>query len=210
MTPRRARVDPLDRADLGAATAVLVEAFADDPLLVFLWGPAPVRALRIALGELTRDALAAGTVLGARVDGALAGVAVWLPPGAHPAAAARQLRQLPAWTRLALLLGRRAPRTLRATAALDRLHPHEPHGFLSLLATRRSARGQGVGTALVEPGLAWARRDGVPVHLDTSRPENVGFYERLGFTVTEEVRTVAGAPPTWGLQAAPAASAMAR
>jgi ribosomal protein S18 acetylase RimI-like enzyme len=204
-------VAELGAGDLPAATDVLVDAFADDPLLVFLLGPSPRRALRIALGELARDALGPGEVVGARVGGELAGVAVWLGPGAHPPSLARQLRHLPAWARLAVLVGRRAPVVLRATSALDRLHPPEPHRFLSLLATRRASRGLGVASALVRPGLERAAAEGVRVHLDTSRPENVAIYERFGFQVASRAPTVPGAPPTWAMRTPqPAAAAMSR
>jgi ribosomal protein S18 acetylase RimI-like enzyme len=95
------------------------------------------------------------------------------------------------------------PRALRTSAALEGLHPEGPHHFLSLLGTRRAARGQGLATALVAPGVERALRAGVPVHLDTSRPENVAFYERLGFAVAGTPGPLApGAPTTWAMRAA--------
>ena len=61
-------------------------------------------------------------------------------------------------------------------------------------------QGTGLGGALIAPGLA--RADGAPVHLDTGRPENVPWYRRFGFEVTDEVHAVPGAPPSWGMKGA--------
>jgi hypothetical protein len=47
-------------------------------------------------------------------------------------------------------------------------------------AGRRSRRGAGRARDRVR------RRDGVPAFLETARPENVGFYERIGFRVVAD------------------------
>jgi ribosomal protein S18 acetylase RimI-like enzyme len=87
---------------------------------------------------------------------------------------------------------------MRASSALDALHPAEPHWFLSLLGTEPALQGRGLGGALLEHGLA--RAGGVPVHLDTDSERNVAWYERFGFEVTAEVRVMEGAPPSWGMR----------
>ena len=186
-------VERLGRGELGPAVALLARAFADDPVLTHLVRPAEVG---LVLGALCRDAAAAGLVEAVRADGGLAGVAVWLPPGAHPPSPAREGRLLPHWARLAAHHPRAVPRLLRAGRALDGLHPDEPHWFLSLLGVEPALQRRGIGAALLEPGLA--RAVGAPVHLDTGRPENVPWYRRFGFEVTDEVRAVPTAPPSWG------------
>jgi ribosomal protein S18 acetylase RimI-like enzyme len=190
----------LGRGDIDAAAALLARAFAVDPVLAFLLGEDRERERRLIFCALGRDAERAGLVEGMRDGGRLAAAAVWLPPGAHPAPLRRELRMLPSWLRLARMRPRAVPRLLRAMPAFDALHPREPHWFLYLLGTEPALQGGGRGGALVERGLRRAQEDGVPVHLDTAVPENLGWYRRFGFEVTDEVRVVPGAPPTWGMR----------
>jgi len=188
-------VSRVERGELDAAAALLARAFAEQPLMSFLLGgPGRERELRLIFGALCRDAWRAGCV--EAVDGA---VAVWLAPGAHPSPLRREARLLPSWGRLAAARPRAIPRLLRASAALDALHPAGPHWFLSLLGTEPGLQGRGLGGALLEHGLRRAEADGVPVHLDTDHPRNVAWYRRFGFEVTAEVRVMAGAPQSWGM-----------
>jgi GNAT superfamily N-acetyltransferase len=193
-------VERLGRGELDAAAALLARAFADDPVLTFLLGAGRERERRLIFGTLCRDAEREGLIEGVRADGRLAAVAVWLPPGAHPVPLRREARMVPSWVRLAGMHPRAVPRLLRATPALDRLHPKAPHWFLSLLATEPDLQRGGRGAALVEHGLRRAHDGGYVVHLDTGRPENVPWYRRFGFEVADEVRLVPGAPPSWGLR----------
>ena len=188
----------LGRADVEAVAALLARAFADDPVLTFLLGEGRERERRLIFGTLCRDVERAGLIEGVRAEGRLAAVAVWLPPGAHPVPLRREASMVPSWARLATMHARAIPRLLRATTALDRLHPREPHWFLSLLGTEPDLQRGGRGAALVEHGLR--RAGSVPSHLDTGRPENVPWYRRFGFEVADEVRLVPGAPPSWGMR----------
>jgi ribosomal protein S18 acetylase RimI-like enzyme len=193
-------LERLGPGELDAAAALLARAFSDDPVLSFLLGPGREGELRLIFGALSRDASRFGEVAGVRADGALAGVAVWLAPGAHPLSLRRELRALPDWGRLARTHPRAVPRLLRASRTLDALHPPEPHWFLSLLGVEPGLQRRGIGRGLVDPGLRRAEGMGVPVHLDTGRPDNVAWYRRLGFEVSAEVRAVPGAPPSWGMR----------
>jgi GNAT superfamily N-acetyltransferase len=194
-------VSRVERGELDAAAALLARAFAQQPLMSFLLGPGRRRERRLIFGAVCRDAWRAGCVEAVRHEGALAAVAVWLPPGAHPVPPRREARMLPAWLAVATLHPRAVPRLLRVPPVLDTLHPREPHWFLSLLGTEPAMWGRGLGAALVEHGLARARRAGVPVHLDTDSARNVAWYRRFGFEVTGEVRVMPEAPESWGMQA---------
>jgi ribosomal protein S18 acetylase RimI-like enzyme len=155
-------------------------AFMDDPVLA--WTIPDVRR-RERCGATyfrihARRSGLAGTSWHA--DG---GAALWDPPGAW---------RLSARESLALVAG-----TLRATGPgglvrgaafeeVDRLHPREPHWYLAILGVRPALRGRGLGSALLEPGLARADAEGMPCYLESSNPRNVGLYERHGFEVTAE------------------------
>ena len=190
----------LGRSDLDAAAALLARAFAVEPVLGYLLGDERERERRLIFTALCRDVLGAGLLEGVRVDGQLASVAVWMAPGAHPVPLLRELRMVPAWLRLVTIHPRAVPGLLRASPALDHLHPREPHWFLFLLGTEPPLQQGGLGTALVEHGVRRAAEDGVPVHLDTGRQRNVKWFRRFGFEVADEVRVVPGAPPLWGMR----------
>jgi len=73
-----------------------------------------------------------------------------------------------------------------ALLAIEHAHPAEPHWYLAVLGVRREARGPGLGSALLTPGLARADVEGLPCYLESSNPRNVSLYERHGFEVTAE------------------------
>jgi GNAT superfamily N-acetyltransferase len=188
----------LRAAEVEAGADLLARAFADDPLMTYL---VPAREARLVLGAMCRDGASAGSMEGAWVGGRLAGVAVWLPPGAHELSPRRQLAQLSQWARLAARRPQAVPRLLRADRTLDALHPPGPHWFLSLLGVEPALQRLGIGAGLVAHGLQ--RAAALPVHLDTARPENVPWYRRFGFEVTAEVHALAGSPPSWGMLRTP-------
>jgi GNAT superfamily N-acetyltransferase len=81
--------------------------------------------------------------------------------------------------------------------------PAEPHWFLDSLAVRQDQRGRGIGRALIDIGLAAAKRAGSPAFLETARPENVPLYEHLGFRVTVEEDRAGSGPHVWFMRSDP-------
>lgn len=70
---------------------------------------------------------------------------------------------------------------------LDRLEqgldiPH-PHLYLDFLGVRRKDQHQGRGRKLMESVCAYADRSRLPVMLFTNTPEDIHFYESLGFHI---------------------------
>jgi GNAT superfamily N-acetyltransferase len=104
------------------------------------------------------------------------GAALWVPPNAHPDEKA-----------LDDLLARSVAEGAKAElfevyAEFDRAHPKEAHWFLPLMGVDPFVQGQGVGAALMKYGLNICDRDGTLAYLESTKPENVPFYERFGFT----------------------------
>lgn len=98
-------------------------------------------------------------------------------------------------------------RAAQAAAAEDALAPHrpaEPTWFLGTVGVRPAAQGRGLGRAVLAPGLQAAAAEGVVAYLETSLPDNVRFYARLGFEVTAQVPLPAG-PTTWAMIRPPGA-----
>ena len=188
-------VDPLADAERPGAERVLARAFRDSPLNLAVIGPDPERRLRANLHgarALLPVALAHGRVLAARAGGAPRGVLVATPPFAWP------LPPPPLLASLQRVLGqglRVARRWGLVFEVLARIHPREPHWYLSTLGVEPDAQGRGLGSALLARWLAEVDADGLPAWLETDREANLGFYRRSGFEV--ERRTEALAIPVW-------------
>jgi len=59
----------------------------------------------------------------------------------------------------------------------------DAHVYLDMIGVLPVHRRQGIATALMEAGHAWADDLGLPVALDTDTEENVAFYRRRGYEV---------------------------
>jgi GNAT superfamily N-acetyltransferase len=92
---------------------------------------------------------------------------------------------------------------MASLAEMERHHPTEPHWYLEVLGTDPSMQGRGVGAAVLAPVLERCDRDGLPAYLESSKAENVPWYERHGFAVVAELRARAGAPPSWTMRRDP-------
>jgi len=75
--------------------------------------------------------------------------------------------------------------------------PNEPLWHLDSVAVAPEMQGRGLGSALIEFGLARARAAGNGVFLETGTPRNVPLYERFGFRVIEDVDAPRGGPHIW-------------
>ena len=174
--------------------AVLAEAFDDDP--VWMWiCPDPPRRRRY-LGGLFAQVIRP-RVLGetAWTTATLEGGAVWAAPGEWKAGPSDIVRSIvPA---LRAVGPRHARERLGALPTMERGHPREPHWYLEILAARADLRGRGVGSALLAPMIERCDEQGLPAYLESSKYENLAFYHRFGFEVTDEVVIGRGCPPMW-------------
>lgn len=101
------------------------------------------------------------------------------------------------WERAAeAVVARVAPwarRSDRHESVMAAFHPGEPHWYLRDLVTSPSARGKGLGKALLENRLAIIDKNPLPVFLESTTPASRRLYERYGF---ECVGTVSELPGT--------------
>jgi GNAT superfamily N-acetyltransferase len=81
--------------------------------------------------------------------------------------------------------------------------PTEPLWHLDSVAVEPGWQGRGIGSALVEFGLARTRATNTAVILETGTPRNVPLYERLGFHVVEEADSPEGGPHVWFMRRDP-------
>ncbi len=130
-----------------------------------------------------------------------AAAAVWLPPpGRWRLSPSQRLRLLPPLVRF---LGLRTVSVLGGLERMEARHPHDPpHWYLFILGTEQAAQGRGLGSALLDQGLARIDADGMPVYLESSNEQNLALYGRHGFEVTSEV-VIPGGPRIWPMWRAP-------
>jgi ribosomal protein S18 acetylase RimI-like enzyme len=61
-------------------------------------------------------------------------------------------------------------------------------------------QGQGVGSALITPGLRKADASRLPCYLETDKPEDVIFYQKHGFEVVVKDKPAKDAPDFWTMK----------
>ncbi|MPZ52396.1 MAG: GNAT family N-acetyltransferase [Acidimicrobiia bacterium] len=127
----------------------------------------------------------------------LLGVALWMKPGSFPQSTLRKAAMTPGLLRVAMILGSKFPSFARMGAALERTHPGDRSWYLQAMGVHPRAQRRGVGKALIEPVLVIADEEGLPVHLHTSDPANIAYYQRYDFRVTDPSISVFSNGPTY-------------
>ncbi len=189
-------IRPGTPTDIDGAAATLGAAFADYPFTRHTVAADAHVARVTGLQRLFLEhiGLPHGRVW---VSDDLAAVTVWTTP------ASGEIDFGELGPRLSDLAGDRAA---AAAAAEEALAPHRPTGpawFLATVGVAPDRQGEGLGRAVLAPGLRAAAAEGHPAYLETSLEANVGFYEGLGFEVTAKVPLPEG-PLTWTMRKAPA------
>ena len=183
-----------DAADLPLLERMLVRAYMDDPVAMWICGSARLRRrLLEGLYSARLRQMLRHRVVWTNTE--RSSVAVWVAP---------QMNQ-PRIPASAALLGclmdprllARLPLLAVGFNSMQHEHARRPaHWYLSLLATDPDAQGHGFGSAVLQPVLEQCDSDGVGAYLESSKPRNVGFYERHGFRVAGELRLPSG-PVMW-------------
>lgn len=175
----------LKGARLDEAVAVSVRAFGDDEFFAMLFANEATRARGVGIMHrvVLQHVATLGTTRTAYVDGHVAGVALWLPPGHWPFPISVQIRQLfatiPAFRGAWSSVAKARPLLKEVVHA----HPKHPHWYLQLLMTDPPYQRQGIGTQLLAPTLEECDRQGLPAWLETQKEENLAYYGRFGFEV---------------------------
>lgn len=174
-------VRPAGPDDRVACVAVMVTAFAADPLIRWMlpgagqyvaWGPSVV-------GDYGGRAFDHDSAY-ISADGA--GAAMWLPPGVGPDGEAL-------WATMTQAVAEADQETVFGLLdRVDAAHPSEPHWFLPAIGVDPPAQGRGLGAALMAPMLTRCDEEGAIAYLESSNVRNLPFYERLGFQVVERIQ----------------------
>ncbi|MEV5546473.1 GNAT family N-acetyltransferase [Streptomyces sp. NPDC052309] len=190
-------VRPVTDADIPTAVDTLARAFADYPFTrhVIAADGHGERIRRFQELCLTRIGMVYGRVWIAEEGRA---VAVWATPDQDPSPAFAEIGPM-----IGDLAGDRAAAYESAEQAVAPYRPQEPAWFLNTVAVAPEVQGQGLGSAVLIPGIEAAARSGCPAFLETSSEPNVRFYERLGFKVTADVPLPGNGPRTWCMRKDP-------
>ena len=202
---RAPEVVNLEESGLQDLAIVLARALEHDPLSEWLLPDARsrLRTMGRIMAVACRYAHKYGQVWS--TAGAVEGGSLWLPPGNEVLTVTR-LARCGLFARLPVRGGPHWGRLLAAALQLNgrRAHLTRPYWYLLVLGIDPARQGQGLGAALLRPGLDKADSAGLPCYLNTAKEANVRFYEHHSFRVLIETR-VGGAsgPIIWTMKRDP-------
>src|SRR5579884_1471368 len=187
----------LEPSRLQEASDVLARAFQDDSAWVWVI-PDPERRRRL-LPWLFRVGFDVSSADVHAAAGRVLGVARWLPPGTAPMRVGATLRAL---VTTPLRLGSATSRFLAYGRTVEALRAEVAvggHWYLAGIGVEPEAQRQGIGGALLRPGIDAAARAGIDAVLLTNNEANLSFYESHGFSVVREGATPQGGPHAWAM-----------
>lgn len=189
-------VRPATRADVPALSVTLGKAFFDDPVMMWLLPDDDVRKRKLhkLFASITRyhHLSRGGVEVASGGQERIGAAALWDPPGEWKQTRGEELRSMPG---LLLTFGSALTRGMAVTEMMKKAHPEEPHWYLAVIGSDPSVRGKGFGNALMRSRLDRCDAEYAPVYLESSKPDNVPYYERFGFEVTGEFTLPDGGPP---------------
>lgn len=168
-------------ADRDAAIETLADAFSTDPVFAHLFDPDGRQADHDLMVEVMTIAYDAFTVNGHVYVVDERGAALWSPPGVATNTDA-----------MSAFFGERSiPERMEAAVPhfieMAEWHPEEPHFYLQFIGARATARGQGLGSSMLERVLQVCDAESLPAYLEASTPQSAALYARHGF---EQLATI--------------------
>lgn len=179
--------------DRDEAGQLLSEAFFDNPAHVCIYSDASNRRTRLAW--LMKANLGIQFVLGRSFaardqNGRIAGMGFWHPPGSPEASPALLVRHglLALPFRHGLETFRRTLKAINVIETRRRVCLNgRPSWYLNNMVVRPDCQGQGLGSRILRRELSdVVDTSPFPASLATQKPENVVFYEKLGFQVKDD------------------------
>jgi GNAT superfamily N-acetyltransferase len=223
-----ASVRLLELRDVPVAARVLTLAFADEPAKHALFGDEATssspfadantrtRFTEAVAGGRLRAAARYAAVHVAEVDGTIAGVAMWYPPGVQPAALPSSVvvpALLAPGTRVLSLIARvggllwqdrnALKRLLAGRTAAAKQAGRGTSWYLAVLGTDPCHRGRGVARQLLERRLERCDAEGLPAWLETTEQPTTALYARFGFETIAAIEGGMVLPGLWVMRREP-------
>ena len=178
-------------ADIGRLCRTVVESFADDPVMRWLYPDD--EEFFAAGGAIVRPLFLRWLAYGSTYATAdCVAVAAFIPPG-RPSVEILLDPAAPPFS----------PQLLEKFAAIGPLlaanTPEEPHWYLNLLGTHPHWQRQGLGALVMSPIRDLCDAEGLPMYLETETSANVAYYGHLGFVVRSEWDVPLEGPHMWGM-----------
>jgi len=174
------------------AVKLFAKAFKNDPMNVLIFKEDSIRLDMVeAIYRFVVECIVPEQNLimkGAVQNSILAGVIIYTEPG--------NKRE---WTpylieegkKLGLKTGEKYGKLIREFVTYTfRYRPREPHYYINELAVLPEYQGRGIGKVLLNyvENLSLQGKKSAGTALDTSNPDNVAFYQHLGYKVVSEFR----------------------
>jgi ribosomal protein S18 acetylase RimI-like enzyme len=179
---------PAVAADRERIVDIATAAFVTEPAFTHFFGDDYEPHARSLLGYLLELRLSGGLAFVddvEGVDGHVAAVSMWDPPGGLLMSKADRLAR---WQEVASTF---PPDVVHRFQEYDeRVHgfaPEQDHYYLGVIATDPLLHGRGHGAAVIRAGLALADDTALPAYLETGTERNVGYYKKFGFDVTAQL-----------------------
>ncbi|MGY4645183.1 GNAT family N-acetyltransferase [Cellulomonas sp. URHB0016] len=175
-------VVPMRPEDVRAAATVLAAALADDPGFVHLF---PVRRrreheLRAMYRMTLSDSVRYGLAFVTKLDGAVTGAIALYPPGTYPMTRARWWRQSGRIVRIAAYTREHSLGIIRFGDVTASGVPTDTW-YVEALGVRPDLQRAGRGKRLMAEVFGFVDGAEAPSYLETTKPDNVGYYEALGY-----------------------------
>jgi len=191
------------KVDVRELSRTLARAFYDDPVMVWLLPdekPRTAQLYRLFATMIRHHHLARGGVEVACDGSGIGAAALWDPPNEWQETRWAQLAMTPTFIRV---FGARSMRGRAVQELMKRVHPEEPHWYLGVIGSDPSVRGKGFGQVLMQSRLHRVDAEHAPAYLESTKSENIPYYQRFGFEVTDEIVLPEGGPTMWPMWRSP-------
>lgn len=203
MVSQAHRVSFVTERKVSAAGEVLAQAFVDDPLCLYAQPDVGARLNQFAwfFAQLVRTGVEHEGAYCHSSLGRPDGVVVW-----------KRLQAVESVAELDEMEERFGPESYRRFTAYRHFeHVHRqcmtgPHWYLTVLGVAPGSQKQGIGAALLGPGLRKADQEGLPCYLETFVSDNVAFFEHRGFEVIAAGVHLDSRIPLWAMKREPSSA----
>jgi ribosomal protein S18 acetylase RimI-like enzyme len=177
------RIEPFKPEMVLEASQMLARAFVTNPLHVAAFGPAQIARNEIffrnglAIMKGPKSVVLEGT--------RILGLIHWVHSPDCQFSKLEKIRLMP--TMMSAFGLRVALRVGQWLSAWSKHDPKRPHSHLGPIGVEPAAQGRHIGRSLMERYCEELDRSGSAGYLETDRLENVAFYHRFGFEITDEI-----------------------